>query len=280
MLADFTAKEINDMLLAYDFPFNVAQDMIIRVTSSYANNNEIYHSNILTAQMTPYKVPPKFAVPPALYIIGDLNGWNNNAGLDTKYYFYKIDETTYSGVFQFTAAGGYKLIQELGNWDTQYRGVTGGTWDKGEFFPQNADPTIPNPTDPGWYRVTIDFQKGTYKVVKTDAVRYTPVPANLYIVGSLNGWNNSGSLDAKYKFTKVDDFVFTIDVDFETGVNFKLIQELGNWDTQFRFINGGTAAAGEFIQQNADPAFPGPDVAGKYRMTVNFATMTFTSVKI
>ena len=277
--ASFTAKEINDMLLAYGIPFGKETDMIIRVSSSYANNNELFRSNIITAKMTPYKVPPKIPVPAGLYIVGDLNGWNNNSGLDKKYYFYKVDETTYEGVFQFTGGGGYKLIQELGNWDTQYRMVVGGKWNEGEFIQQNSDPTFPNPTDAGWYRITVDFQHGTYKVVKTDAQRYSPVPANLYLVGSLNGWNNSGGLDAKYKFTKVDDFLFTIDADFTTGDIYKLIQELGNWDSQFRFVDGGTGTAGEFIQQNSDPAFPSPG-AGKFRLTVNFATMKFSAVKL
>jgi hypothetical protein len=180
-------------------------------------------------------------------------------------------------VFNFPSGGGYKLIQELGNWDTQYRMIAGGTAFAGEFKQENADPTIPNPTPAGAYRVTVDFQTGTYKAVATEAARLD-APAELYLVGDINGWNNSGSLDTKYKFTKVDDFVFTLNIDFTGSGGFKLIQQLGNWDTQFRKLSGD-AAAGEFDQKNADPTFPVPATAGTYKVTVNFATNQYTMVK-
>jgi hypothetical protein len=258
--------------------FNTPGEVDVRVTSSYANNNEVFKSNVLKLKVTPYKIPPKITPPAALYLVGDVNGWNNSTSLDKRYYFYKTDETTFSGVFNFTAAGGYKLIQTLGNWDSQFHMLSGGTAATGQFEQKNADPAFPNPAA-GSYRIVVDFQNGTYTATKTDAVRVTP-PANLYIVGDVNGWNNSASLDTKYKFTKVNDFVFTIDVDFTAGGGYKLIQTLGDWSTQFHRLSGGTAFAGEFEQKDADPAFPNPTPAGKYKITVNFATMTYSVVKI
>lgn len=273
--ADFKAKELNAILLSYGFPFNVAKSMIVRVTSSYANNNEQYHSNVLTATMTPYKVPPKIPVPPALYVVGDLNGWNNSGGLDKIYGLSKIDETTYAGLINFTSPGNYKLIQELGNWGTQFHMISGGTTLGGTFEQKDADPGFPTPSD-GWYKVTVDFQNGTYNLVKSDVAR-VEAPANLYLVGAVNGWNNSPSLDPKYKFTKVDDYVYTLTVDFTGSDGFKLIQELGNWGSQFHKVSG-TETAGTFEQKDADPAFA-PAGAGTYKITVNFATNTYTIVK-
>jgi len=266
-----TGKELNAILLGWGFAFNTAYTVDVRVISSYGNNNEAYASNTLSLSVTPYKIPPKIPVPAALYLVGDINGWNNNPGLDTKYQFSLIDETTYAGVFNFTGGGAYKLIQTLGVWGTQFHMVAGGTATAGEFVQQDADPGFPNPSTPGWYRVTVDFQHATYKV--TPAPARVPTPANLYIVGDLNGWNNSSGLDPIYKFTHsaTDPFVHTINVSFPGGGGYKLIQELGNWDTQFHMISGGNSSFGEFVQENADPTFPGPVTAGSYKVTVNFA---------
>lgn len=274
----FTGKELNDLLLARGYAFNVPVDMEVRVKSSYGNNNELKVSNVVKIKMTPYKIPPKIPPPAALYIVGDVNGWNNSATLDKQYYFYKTDETTFAGVFNFTSSGGYKLIQTLGDWASQYHMISGGTATAGEFEQKDANPAFPNPPA-GSYRIVVDFQKGSYTATKTDAARVTP-PADLYIVGDVNGWNNSASLDTKYKFTKVNDFVFTINVDFAPSGGYKLIQTLGDWSTQFHMLAGGTSLAGEFEQKDANPGFSNPTPAGTYKITVNFATMTYAVTKL
>jgi starch-binding outer membrane protein SusE/F len=277
--ATLSGKELNNILLGLGFSFNTRYLIDVRVTSSYGNNNEAYRSNTVKISTSAYRVPPKVTVPAALYIVGNLNGWNNNPGLDTKYQFDKIDETTYAGVFEFTSGGNYKLIQQLGNWGTQFHMLSGGTATAGSFEQRDADPAFINPSAPGWYRVTIDFQNGTFKVVPTNAAR-VPKPANLYIVGNLNGWNNSASLDPIYKFTSSGPFTYTCNVNFTSGGNYKLIQQLGNWGTQFHMLSGGTAFAGEFEQRDADPAFINPDMPGNYKVTVNFATCQFSVKKI
>ena len=278
LTTSFTGKELNDLLLARGYAFNVPVYMEVRLKSSYGNNNDMKFSNVLKIKITPYKIPPKIAPPAALYLVGDVNGWNNSASLDNRYYFYKTDETTFTGVFNFTSSGGYKLIQTLGDWASQYHMITGGTATAGQFEQKDANPAFPNP-DAGSYRIAVDFQNGTYTATKTDAARVTP-PANLYIVGDVNGWNNSASLDPKYKFTKVNDFVFTINVDFTAAGGYKLIQTLGDWSTQFHMLSGGTSLAGEFEQKDDNPAFSNPTPAGTYKITVNFATMTYTVTKL
>jgi len=278
LTTSFLAKELNNFLLARGYAFNVPVDMDVRLKASYGNNNELKLSNVVKIKMTPYKIPPKISPPAALYLVGDVDGWNNSASLDKRYYFYKIDETTFAGVFNFTSGGGYKLIQTLGDWATQYHMVSGGTATAGSFALGDANPAFPNP-DAGSYRIVIDFQHGTFTATKTDAARVTP-PANLYIVGDVNGWNNSASLDPKYNFIKVNDFVFTINVDFAAAGGYKLIQTLGDWSTQFHRLAGGTSLAGEFEQKDADPAFSNPTPAGTYKITANFATMTYTVIKL
>lgn len=274
----FLAKEINNIALGFGFAFNTPYDMEARVVSSYGNNNERYFSNVIKLKVTPYKVPPKVPVPPALWLVGSINGWNNSGTLENKYKFSKIDETTYAGIFNFDNGGNYKLVQELGNWSTQFHMIAGGTALSGEFEQKDADPGFINPTPAGWYRVTVDFQQGTYKV--TPAPQRVNPPANLYIVGDLNGWNNSPGLDPKYKFAVTTaPFIYSVDVDFPGGGAYKLIQELGNWGTQFHMLTGGTASFGEFEQKDADPGFIGPTV-GRYRIKVDFASNYYWVTKL
>lgn len=274
----FLASELNTYLINRGYAFNSTVSLDVRVTSSYANNNESLSSDIIRIKYTIYKTPPKINPPTNLYLVGDVNGWNNSASLDKKFYFYKTGETTFEGVFNFTSGGNYKLIQTLGDWGSQFHMLSGGTAFAGQFEQKDADPAFPIPTPAGSYRIVVDFQTGTYTATPTAAVRVNP-PANLYLVGDLNGWNNSASLDSKYKFTKVNDFVYTLNVDFTSGGAYKLIQTLGDWGSQFHMIAGGTAFAGEFEQRDADPAFPNPTPAGNYKITVNFATMTYTAVR-
>jgi starch-binding outer membrane protein SusE/F len=270
-----TGTQLNNVLIALGFAFDVRYSINVRVTSSYGNNNETYYSNKVKISTTAYRVPPKVPVPPALYLVGSVNGWNNNPGLDTKYQFAKIDQTTYAGVFEFTSGGNYKLIQQLGNWGTQFHMLSGGTASAGSFEQRDADPAFINPTTAGWYRITVDFQNGTFSVVPTAAAR-VPKPANLYIVGDLNGWNNNPGLNPIYQFTSDGLFTYSCTVNFTSGGNYKLIQQLGNWGTQFHMISGGNAFAGEFEQRDADPAFPAPTTPGNYKITVNFATNQYS----
>ncbi len=62
--------------------------------------------------------------------------------------------------------GAYKLIQEQGVWGTQYHMLLGGTWEGGDFEKKDADPGFPGPPSAGTYKITVDFQRGKFKVVK------------------------------------------------------------------------------------------------------------------
>lgn len=53
----FAGKQFNDILAGLGVAAGVPSSVDIRVTSSYGNNNELYHSNVLTIQTAPYIVP-------------------------------------------------------------------------------------------------------------------------------------------------------------------------------------------------------------------------------
>jgi hypothetical protein len=277
--ATFTAKELNNILLGFGYPFNVPVDMDVRVVSSYANNNERLPSNVIKIKMTPYKIPPKVALPTSsrLFIVGDAStfGWTNDATppFPPAREFSRIDETTWGGIFYMNGSGAYKLLQTQGNWSTQYHMLAGGTATAGSFEQRDADPGFPSPTPAGWYKLIFDFQTGKYTVTSVS----NPLPQDLYITGdaTAGGWVNNPP--AAQKFTRLNSAEYEITMNFTPGKFYKFLSSSGNWQPQF----GGTSATGGALGANygsgTDPAaIPTPATAGTYKVRVNFLTNTYT----
>lgn len=169
----FTDGQINDYLLnQLVLVPGVSHNIEIRVTSTLGNNSVPLYSNVLKYQVVPYTIPPKVEPPTngTLWITGDAapSGWANPLGVphDVKQSFIKISNTLYELTLNMPGGGAYKLIQEQGVWGTQYHMLLGGTWEGGDFEKKDADPGFPGPPSAGTYKITVDFQRGKFKVVK------------------------------------------------------------------------------------------------------------------
>src|SRR5436305_11768638 len=75
----FTGSQLNTMLANFGFSPGTAFSVDIRVTSSYANNNEQYQSNVVTVTMTPYLVPIKLTPSSTSPITLDVANGSGNA---------------------------------------------------------------------------------------------------------------------------------------------------------------------------------------------------------
>src|SRR3954471_11579006 len=154
--------------------------------------------------MTPYKVPPKVALPASgrLFVVGDATafGWTNDPApaFPPARELARLSETTWGGVFYFNGSGAYKLLQTQGDWNTQFHMVPGGNATAGSFIQQNADPGFPSPTPAGWYKVFYDFQGGTYTVTPFG----NPLAQELYITGDATGAGWTNTPPANQKFTR------------------------------------------------------------------------------
>ena len=274
----FTAKELNDILLGYGYAFNVPVDMDIRVTSSYVNNNNKFISNTVKVNMTPYKIPPKVALPASgrLFIVGDAStfGWTNDAAppFPPDREFSRIDETTWGGIFYMTGGGGYKILQTQGDWSTQFHKVSGDALN-GTFEQANADPAFPSPTTAGWYKIIFDFQGGKYTVTAVS----DPLPQELYITGDATGGGWVNNPPANQKFTRLNSNEYQITMSFVPGKYYKFLSSSGNWQPQF----GGSSDTGGDLGANygggTDPSsVPTPAAAGNYTITVNFLTNKYS----
>ena len=274
----FIARDLNSALLARGYAFNVPVGMDVRVISSYANNNERLSSNTIKIMMTPYKIPPRVALPPnnRLFIVGGATqgGWGNPVPVPVQE-FTRMSETVWSAILNLNANQSYLLLPVNGSWDAKYGGTAPGNNSNnplGDAFKAGGSDLI-SPATSGNYRLDFDFQSGRFTV--------TPVanalPAELYMTGdaTAGGWSNTPP--AAQKFTQLTNGVFEITTALTPGKYYKFLSSSGNWQPQF----GGNSATGGTLGANygsgGDPdAIPTPAQAGNYKITVNFLTNTYT----
>lgn len=169
----FTVGEINDFLLnQLVLVPGISHQIEIRVVSSLINKSAAIASNTIKYTVTPYAIPPKVPVPTAgtLWVIGDAfaSGWTNPLPVpyDGTQKFTQVTPTIYELTVAMAGGGGYKLIQENGVWGSQYHMLAGGTWEGGDFEKKDSDPQFPGGPSAGNYKITVDFQRGKFTVVK------------------------------------------------------------------------------------------------------------------
>ena len=280
LTTSFIAKELNTLLLARGYAFNVPVDMDVRLKSSYGNNNELKLSNVLKIRMTPYKVPPKVVLPSSgrLFMVGDATtfGWTNDPAppaFPPEREFSRLDETTWAGIFQLTGGGGYKILQTQGDWSTQYHMVAGGTADAGSFAYGDANPSFSSPAA-GWYKIILDFQAGKFTVTP-----YTGTLATeLYLVGNATpggdatGWNNPVPVPSQ-QFTRKNSSLFELTIALNPDKSYLFLPVNGSWANKYGGLGANTTnnVNGDDFKYNGSD-MKAPAVAGTYKISVNFAT--------
>jgi hypothetical protein len=283
--ASYTAKELNEILLAKGYAFNVPVDMDVRVISSYANNNERLTSNVLKVRMTPYKIPPKVALPTSgkLFLVGNATqgGWNNPVPTPSQE-FTRIDETTFGGIFQLNGASEYLVLPVNGDWGNKYSlaGNTAPGLNAGGTFGFNFADNFPGPTAAGWYKIILDFQSGKYTV--TPFTQQHDLPTELYIVGDATPgeWNNPVPVPSQ-KFTRLTSTKFEIaSLPMTAGKKYLLLPTNGDWGKKFGSdgASANTKLKGTFKPEGGD--MDAPDVSGNYKITIDFINNSYTLVKL
>jgi hypothetical protein len=174
------AKDINALALSYGFAFNTAYNMDVRVISSYGNNNEQYKSNTVTIKYTPYKVPPKIALPTTgkLFLVGDASqgGWSNPVPVPTQE-FAQLDETTWGGVFNLNGGKQYLILPLNGDWGHKFSIADGSVPATGGDFGFDLPTNFNGPATGGWYTIILNFQTGKFSATPFTGV----LPTNLFI---------------------------------------------------------------------------------------------------
>jgi starch-binding outer membrane protein SusE/F len=157
------------------------------------------------------------------------------------------------------------------------------------FAKMNLQENIPHNIE---YRVKASLVNGSVplysNVIKTTVTPYldvaVPLPPSgqLYITGNAmaSDWTNNPPVSQR--FTKLSNTEFTITVPFTPGKQYKFLSTLNQWQPQYggKDANGGDMGYNMGLPGQSDPdAIPTPDVAGNYKITVNFKTGKYTVVK-
>lgn len=275
--ADFIAKELNNFLLSRSYAFNVPVTMEIRMISSYANNNEQLKSNVIVVTVTPYKVPPKVALPTTLklFIVGAATqgGWDNPVPTPSQE-LARLNETTWGGIFQLNGGQQYLLLPTNGDWGNKFAVPNGSLagLSAGGDFAFNAADNFPGPADGGWYKLIVDFQTGKFKVTPYTGV----LPTNLFMVGDATpgGWDNPVPVPSQ-QFTRLNSSQWQLTIMMNASKSYLVLPVNGDWSNKYSVANGtlpGLSAGGEF-GYNFNDNIPGPAVGGNYKVLFDFATV-------
>jgi len=169
-VAEFNAILGNTMAL----PFGRRYNLEARVTSSIGPNSAVpLTSNKVAFTATPYAPPPKVALPTTgrLFIVGDATpgGWTNPVPLPAQE-FRKLSNTSYEITVPLGGSKFYLFLPENGSWSSKYAVVDNGApgiANGGEFrYYLSGGQDIPSPAAAGNYKISVDFQKGLFTVVK------------------------------------------------------------------------------------------------------------------
>jgi len=275
----FIAKDLNAILLGFGMAFNTQYDVDVRVTSSYGNNNEQYKSNVIKVRVTPYKIPPKVALPAStrLFIVGsgtaggDATGWNNPVPVPSQE-FSRIDETTWGGIFQLTGGKSYLLLPtNNGVWDIKYGGTGANNLNNvdGDNFKVGGS-DLKTPAASGMYKIIFDFQQGKFTVTP-----YTGTLASaLVIVGDATpgGWDNPAPALPTQTFTRVNSSLFELTIPLNPGKSYLFLPVAGSWNDKYGGMGGNNTNnvnGDDFKFSGSD--MKSPAVAGTYKISVNFA---------
>lgn len=279
----FLAKEINAIALEnLGFQFNKAGTIEARIISSYSNNNQQLASNVQRIGYTPYKVPPKVALPTTgkLFIVGDATdgGWGNPVPTPSQE-LTQIDETTYGGIFYLYGGASYLIIPENGQWKkySVANGSLPGLAEGGDFGSELKD-NFPGPQADGWYKIILDFQLGKFTV--TPFTQQHGLPQDLVAVGGAtpNGWNNDANNNQK--FTRLNSTKWEITVNLKSGEEYLILPEPGNWGKKYGVKDNNIESAK--LSGSLEPEgknIKAPNETANYKIVVDFINNSYKLTK-
>jgi hypothetical protein len=281
--ATFTGRELNTILLNYGYSLGTPVKLDVRITSSYANNNEKHVSNIVQLTITPYSDPSKLTTENTSVTGTAATSTNHSNTFSWSPSFPGYAGTvTYS--LQYDSAGknfvapqqiavgnsiySKSLTQDDMNTTALTSGIPIGSSGKVEY-------RIKGTTSSG----AIAYSN----IVTVTITTFSPVPPNLYIVGDATpgGWNNPVPIPSQ-QFTKVDAYTFSITIGLTTGKSYLFLPLNGDWGHKYGGSTDGVSSAGTLLKDGAVPGSntPAPATSGVYKIVVNFQTNTYTVTQI
>jgi hypothetical protein len=279
----YTGRDLNTILLNYGYSIGTPVKLDLRVTSSYANNNEKYVSNVVTVTITPYSDPSKLS--------SENTSVTGTAATSTDHsntFSWSAAFPGYSGIvtysLQYDSAGkNFATPQEIAVGASTYSKSL--TQDDMNTTALSSGIPIGNSGSVEYRVKTVTAAGATAysNVVNVTIATFSPVPANLYIVGDATpgGWNNPVPTPSQ-QFTKVDAYSFSIQLVLTAGKSYLLLPVNGDWTHKYGGATDGVSAPGTILKDAAVPGSntPAPATTGLYKIVVNFQTNTYTVTQV
>ena len=277
----FTGSEITKMLYnEYGVSFGSVTDFEARVTSSYANNNDSYVSNVVPVKLSPYA---KLLSPTTgkLFIVGDATqgGWSNPVPANQE--FTKIDDKHYTLTTNLYGKKEFLILPQNGSWDHKYS-LADTTIERNKYISDGGDfgfdlaKNFPGPERDGKYKIDFDFNNGKFTVTQINAL---PAPAELFLVGGATpgGWSNPVPVPSQ-QFTKTaDPNVFELTISLKANESYLFLPVNGDWGHKYGANNPPTPLKGTLYADGdvSGSNTPSPAVDGTYKITVDFSKGKF-----
>lgn len=281
----FTDSVMNYRALKLNMKPFIAGQIKVRLKANMAYGNLPAYTTVVPITVTPYDDGLMYKMPAVLYIQGDAVASNGAYPIPEAQKMARIDNQRFALLVSLTGGKTFHFNAGDGSAsDPVYKAATSSEPLAGGYFvpsgsqtdPPNGGSDISAPATTGIYKVIVDFKTGTYTVSKAPGLIATP--ANLYMIGDATalGW---AAPNATQKFTKTDDYTFTITIPLTGGKKYDFITTETTWsDPAYK---GATSAeppmGGSFIESGANtvPAWGGSDIiapaaSGTYIITVNF----------
>ncbi|GAA4743737.1 SusE domain-containing protein [Flavisolibacter ginsenosidimutans] len=279
-----TGRDLNTILLNNGFKVGTAYNLDMHVISSYGNNNEPYISNTVKVAVTPYADPSTLATQ-----FTSVTGTAATSTNPSNTFSWSQAFTGYMGnityTLQYDSAGkNFVAPQEIAAGTATSSKTL--TQDDMNTTALSSGVAIGN-TGKVEYRIKATTAGGAVaysNVVNVTVATFSPVPANLYIVGDATpgGWNNPVPVPSQ-QFTKVDAYTFSITIGLTAGKSYLFLPVNGDWNHKYGGAADGTAAGGStLLKDGAVPGsnIPAPAASGVYKITVNFQTNKYTVTQI
>ena len=236
-----TVDELNDFLLdVMGLEPEEASSIDVRISAGEEKSQSI------SVIITPYEV--EFT---EFYLVGSLTGWDPATSLPMT----NIGFNTFEITIDLADGDEFKFLPTNTGWDGDFGKDPNND---GELI-QEGESNIGGLTA-GKYKISIDLNTFTYTVNEITS------PSELFIVGSLNGWDPGNA----YPMNLVKEGVFALAIDIADGTEFKFLPQNTGWDGDWGNDPNNTGS----IIQNGESNVSGY-AAGKYIVIVDFNTLTF-----
>lgn len=276
----FSGRDLNTILLNFGGSVGTPVKLDMRITSSYANNNEKYISNIAQVTVTPYSDPSKLTTEnTAVTGTSGTSSDHSNTFSWSKAFPGYAGTVTYA--IQYDSAGknfvSPQTIAGYGGASVYSASLNQGDMNTTALTSGVAVGT----TGTVEYRVKATTTAGSVaysNVVNVAVTTFSPVPANLFIVGDATpgGWNNPVPTPSQ-QFTKVDDYRFSTRLGLTGGKSYLFLPVNGDWSHKY-----GGVGANNTNNPNGDSFKPeggdmmAPATSGVYDIVVDFQTSKWT----